>query len=189
MRILWLLKTFGRGGAERLILELLPYLEGCDVVPVATHVDRSSYVPEFRNAGLEPRSLGARSDFDPRWLPKLRSVARELRPDIVHVHAPVPAVGARIALRRSQPLVYTEHNLWEAYRGLTRLANALTYRRNDRTIAVSEAVRSSVVSRRWAVPSSAGLPSSSGTGSTSMPWCRKAVEPPPRRSRLARSAR
>jgi glycosyltransferase involved in cell wall biosynthesis len=44
--------------------------------------------------------------------------------------------------------VHTEHNVWERYRWPTRIANAVTYRRNDAVIAVSHAVAASVP-RRW----------------------------------------
>ena len=145
MRVLWLLKTFGRGGAERLLLELAPYLDGVEVVPVATHADGPTLVDELRAAGLEPVGFEARGSRDLSWVPALRRLVREVRPDLVHAHAPVPAVGARLVVPRSIPLVSTAHNVWSDHHPLTRFANALTHRRDTRTIAVSEAVRASVV--------------------------------------------
>jgi glycosyltransferase involved in cell wall biosynthesis len=62
----------------------------------------------------------------------------------VHAHSPLAAVGARLALPRTLPLVYTEHNMWSAYHPLTRWANALTFGRNDYVFAVSDAVRASI---------------------------------------------
>jgi glycosyltransferase involved in cell wall biosynthesis len=66
----------------------------------------------------------------------------------VHAHLPSAGVGARTAARRlgaGRPaVVYTEHNTWDRYRGLTRRANARTFGWNDEVIAVSGAVASSI---------------------------------------------
>jgi glycosyltransferase involved in cell wall biosynthesis len=124
---------------------VLPSLDGIEVVPVATHASPTDLVPALREAGLVPMSLDARSSVDLRWATTLRRLVRRVRPDLVHVHAPLPAVGARLALRgMGRPLVYTEHNLWEAYRLPTRIANALTMPADAATIAVSDAVRASM---------------------------------------------
>jgi glycosyltransferase involved in cell wall biosynthesis len=64
--------------------------------------------------------------------------------DLVHVHSPVPAIGARLSVARSIPIVYTEHNVWQRYHWGTRWGNLLTYPRNAHVFAVSDHVRSSI---------------------------------------------
>jgi len=66
--------------------------------------------------------------------------------DLVHVHSPYAATGARLAWRHSEHprIVYTEHNMWESYHRATRWGNLLTFPRNDFVFAVSEHVRGSI---------------------------------------------
>lgn len=151
VRVLWLAKGLGLGGAERLLLNC------------ARHVDRSRYEVEvayvlpykdalaadLERAGVPVHLLtgkAGRRRPDPLWPVRLRSLARERGYGLVHTHMPVPAVAARVLLRGalSVPLVHTEHNMWSRYRLPTRIANAATYQRNDAVVAVSRAVAGSV---------------------------------------------
>lgn len=154
-KVLWLAKGLGRGGAEQLL------------VTGAAHVDpdrfevevayllawKDALVPSLRARGLPVHCLDQQSAMDVRWVLRLRALVRYGGFQIVHTHMPVPAVAARLALGPRRPrLVHTEHNVWERYRTATRWANAVTYRRNDAVLAVSDAVAASVPSR-W-VPAS-----------------------------------
>jgi glycosyltransferase involved in cell wall biosynthesis len=151
LRVLWVTKGLGPGGAERLLVEH------------AASGDRESFeyeaayllswkqhlVSEFARLGVRVHGLGVRSELDARWLVRLDRVVRHGRFDVVHLHSPSVAAGARPLLRaRHRTLrsvvVYTEHNRWPSYKPLTRLANHATYRLNDVTIAVSDAVRESI---------------------------------------------
>ena len=65
--------------------------------------------------------------------------------DLVHCHLPLSAVVGRLAARRGNvPVVYTEYNLQERYRWQTRWLNRVTWRMQDRVIAVSEGVAISI---------------------------------------------
>jgi glycosyltransferase involved in cell wall biosynthesis len=88
--------------------------------------------------------LQARSDLDPRWVLRLRRLLRDGDYAVVHTHSPLSAAAARMVAPRKVRVVHTEHNMWGRYRRATYWANALTYRRNDAVIAVSEAVADSV---------------------------------------------
>jgi glycosyltransferase involved in cell wall biosynthesis len=146
-RVLLLSKGLGRGGAERL---LVGAARGYDRARVDVEVAyllpwKDAFVDELEVLGVPVFCLGARGDLDPRWVWRLWRLLRARRYDIVHVQMPVPAVAVRLMRRRGTPkVVYTEHNLWSRYRPLTRWANALTYRRNDAVIAVSDAVAASI---------------------------------------------
>ena len=109
--------------------------------------DRSHLLPDFEALDIPVTCLGS----DWRWLRRLRRQLVDSPVDIVHVHSPAAAAGARLVVRSlggSRPaLVYTEHNRWGQYRWPTRVANQLTYRLDDVHLAVSEGVRDTVSAR------------------------------------------
>ncbi|HEX6424587.1 MAG TPA: glycosyltransferase [Acidimicrobiales bacterium] len=146
-RVLMLTKGLGRGGTERLI------------VGAARHLDRSqfelevayllpwkdAFVADVVATGTTVDCLDAPRQTSVRWVSRLRRLVREREIDIVHTHMPLPAALARVALPGRRPaFVHTEHNVWHRYRLPTRWANALTYRRNARVIAVSDGVAASI---------------------------------------------
>src|SRR5581483_7904140 len=67
--------------------------------------------------------------------------------DVVHSHAPVTAVAARLASRgqRKRPaLVVTHHGAWLSYHRLSRAADLVTAPLDSASLAVSNAVRGSL---------------------------------------------
>ena len=149
-RVLWLIKGLGAGGAERL---LLTHAAEADRAAFSYEVaylrqDRSHLLREFEAFDIPVTDLGS----DWRWPMRLRRQLVERPVDIVHVHSPAVAAGARPVVRslgRSRPaLVYTEHNRWDQYRRSTRVANHLTYRLDDVHVAVSDGVRDTVCARQ-----------------------------------------
>jgi glycosyltransferase involved in cell wall biosynthesis len=150
-RLLWLTKGLGRGGAERLIVDAATLVDRerfhIEVAYLLPHKD--ALVPELTAVDVPVHCLGQMSQYDMRWVPRLRRLVREGGFSLLHTHAPVPAIAARIGLGRPRPrLVHTEHNVWERYRWPTFWANALTYHHNDHVVAVSAGVASSVDLRR-----------------------------------------
>jgi glycosyltransferase involved in cell wall biosynthesis len=151
VRVLWLTKGLGRGGAEWLLVTtarrrdrerlsvrvayLLPY--------------KTALVGELEAEAVPVACLGYRNAMDPRWLTALRrSMIRE-PVDIIHAHNPVMAVGARIVAyslpRRLRPrVVVTDHNVWYGYKRASRWADGLTSPLDDARLTVSEAVRASL---------------------------------------------
>ena len=147
IRVLVLTKGLGRGGTERLI------------VGAARHLDRSQFeldvayllpwkdalVDDVAASGARVVCLDAPRPTSLAWVRRLRRLVRERDIDVVHTHMPLPAAVARLALPGRRPaFVHTEHNLWDRYRLPTRWANAATYRRNARVIAVSDGVAASI---------------------------------------------
>jgi glycosyltransferase involved in cell wall biosynthesis len=140
-RVLHLIKGLGRGGAEQLLASTTRHLDRsrftCEVAYLLPA--RDDLAGELAGQGVVVHCLDG-----PGWPLKLRRLARARDVDLVHAHSPYAAAGARVALPRRLPLVYTEHNVWESYRRPTYWANRLTYARNDHVFAVSERVRASL---------------------------------------------
>jgi glycosyltransferase involved in cell wall biosynthesis len=150
VRVLWLTKGLGLGGAERLLALTAAKLDAqrFDVEVAYVLPWKDALVPELEQH-ITVRCLDGRSTLDPRWMLQLRRLLRERRFDIVHTHSPVPAAAARLLAGASTPLVHTEHNVWDRYRWPTYAVNAATYGRNDAVFAVSDGVAASIRRPRW----------------------------------------
>ncbi len=148
IRVLQLIKSFGRGGAEMLLAEgarlrdrdrfdysygyFLPWKDAM----VATLTDQGLPVTCFGGANNLRILLSAS---------KLANHLREHRIDVLHCHLPIAGAVGRIAGRLADvPVVYTEHNKQERYHPVTRRLNRLTWKMQAGAIAVSDDVASSV---------------------------------------------
>ena len=142
-RILLLIKGLGRGGAEQLVVSAVRHADHSRFQYEVAYLlpEKDAFVGELRGMDTPVTCLGIRS---PRWITRLRTLVRDRDVDLVHIHSPLAASAARMALPSRIPIVYTEHNMWERYHPATRWANLLTYPRNGHVIAVSDHVRSSV---------------------------------------------
>lgn len=166
-KILLLIKSLGLGGAERLLVDALPYLDRQRFdYHLAYLLPWKDYlVPQFREAGLAVHCLGRVDRRPPTadrrvvaagggWraagllplaLPRLNRLQKEHQFDLIHADLPLAGVLARLVGRRHNvPVVYTEHNLQERYHPLTRRLNRLTYGWNRRVLAVSQEVADSI---------------------------------------------
>ncbi len=155
LAVLWVIKGLGAGGAERLIVQSARYRDRARVEPAVAYLmpEKSTLAASLEDLGCEPvRCLGARSSWDPFWILRLRKMLQEQKFDVVHIHSPLVAVGARLAVRslpkRRRPrIVVTEHNVWSSHSRLTRYADRVTEGRSETHLAVSEAVRDSLPRR------------------------------------------
>ena len=101
IRVLWLIKGLGPGGAERL-LATSAALRDRDafsyrvayLLPGKDHL-----VPELEALGVPTHCLDSRDERDLRWAGRLRSLLAESPVDIVHVHSPYAAGIARLVVR------------------------------------------------------------------------------------------
>jgi glycosyltransferase involved in cell wall biosynthesis len=151
IRVLWLVKGLGPGGAEQLM------------VAAATVRDRDAFryeadyllpwkdalVGPLERLGVPTRCLDVRDERDLRWAWRLR--ARLLREpvDILHAQSPYPAGIARLVVRtlpkRVRPkLVYTVHNTFQSFSTPTRILNGITYPLDDADLAVSVEVHDTI---------------------------------------------
>lgn len=149
MRVLHVITTLDRGGAEKALLALCRGSRAADparAVAVAFLKGRGELAPEFEACGVAVHDLDVRGIRAARSLARLAGLVREFAPDVVHSHlfkADVLAAsvvgGARGAGRTA--LVSTKHNVDvylenPAWRVLGRAAA----RRADAVIAVSDGV-------------------------------------------------
>jgi len=153
IRVLWLVKGLGAGGAERLLV-LSARHRGPGVAPVAAYLllAKNALRGPLEAAGVPAECLGVRSALDLRWVLRLRRLLRHGDFAVVHVHSPIAAVGARLVratLPRSRrpALITTEHNVWGSHARITRLLDGLTARGCETHLAVSDAVRESLPRR------------------------------------------
>jgi glycosyltransferase involved in cell wall biosynthesis/GNAT superfamily N-acetyltransferase len=153
VRVLWVAKGLGPGGAERLLVAAAQRhdhtrfeIECAYVLPWKDHL-----AGELEAAGVQAICV-SRTRRDVRWPLRLARLVRDGNYDVVHVHSPLPGSVARLAARTmptaSRPrIIATEHNRWETHRPPTRWLNRLTSRWNQATYAVTDEVSASVRGR------------------------------------------
>ena len=156
VRVLWLVKGLGPGGAEQLLLLAAGVVDRdrFDYRVAYVRADKTHLVPEFVAKGLVPQRLGANASgpaLRAAWVADLRRAMADT--DIVHAHSPVLASAARL-IARSLPraqrpvVVTTEHNEWTSHRTPTRLLNGVTSPLDAHHWAVSDQVKSTVWNSR-----------------------------------------
>lgn len=163
-KVLVLIKGLGLGGAERLLVDSLPFLnrEQFDYHVGYLLPWKHFLVWELEGAGIPVHCLGGASVVDgevhrgrtgswaavtllPGALRRLLALQQRERFDLIQADLPVAGILARLMGRwTAVPIVYTEHNLQERYHSLTRWANAATYGWNRRVLAVSAEVAASI---------------------------------------------
>lgn len=144
IRVLVLIKGLGIGGAEKLISEGARFWDRDSFDYTVAYVLpwKDQLVADLEVQGIEVHMIGGRRGLTPPILGRLRRLVRRLDIDLIHAHLPTMGIVARIA--SPVPVVYTEHNMADSYRPLTRTMNRLTYGRNAAATAVSGAVAGSV---------------------------------------------
>jgi L-malate glycosyltransferase len=154
LTILWLIKGLGVGGAEQLLLMSARHRDRMRIRPTVAYLlaVKSDLAAALRDEDVETICFDGHSSWNVRWLFALRRLLRARRFDVVHVHSPLMAVGARLVIkslpRRTRPrVIVTEHNLWKSHTRLTRISDRLTANSQEVRLAVSGAVRDSMPSR------------------------------------------
>ena len=149
IRVLWLIKGLGPGGAERLLVSSARVADHArfDYSAAYLRPDKTQLVEALERGGVQCERLTQGCLRNLTWPLALRRRLQTV--DIVHSHSPLLAGIARIAARtlprsRRPVTVSTEHNIWENFALPTRLLNAVTARLDARRWAVSGEVRRSM---------------------------------------------
>lgn len=143
VKVLWVTKGLGRGGAEMLLVSLARAMDRSRIeIEVAYRLpDKTALVESLQASGVPTHCLADRGGH---WTARLRGLLAERRYDIVHSHAPLVGAAARVLAPRGTTLLHTEHNTWDRYHPATRWVNAATIGRNARVWAVSDEVARSI---------------------------------------------
>lgn len=151
VRVLWLIKGLGPGGAEQLLVNHAEVrdadrfdIRAAYLVPWKDHL-----VPRLEAAGVQAIPLDGAHEWDLRWAVRLRRHLADHPVDVIHVHSPYVAGVVRplvrtLARRHRPAIVYTEHNRWPRHSRATRILNRVTLPLDDVDLAVSADVRSTM---------------------------------------------
>ncbi len=148
IRILHIIKSLGRGGAETLLVEnlRLSQLHNVDYHYLYFLPWKNQLVPELEQYGGKVTCLPARNNLQMMTLVQdVRRYIRQHQISLVHAHLPWAGLVARLACKGSHvPLIYTEHNKQERYHWATRLLNKWTFGMQQQVVAVSNDVKVSI---------------------------------------------
>ena len=138
--VLW---TLGRAGAERAVYELATRLQAQGFcVRVVSAGGGGEMAADFRAAGVD-LAIGPETASRRDTIAFLRAEFNSHRPALVHTHLVGGDVwgGWAASRERVRPWVITAHNDDRDEPWLTHFVRGIAYRRADRVICVSEAVR------------------------------------------------
>lgn len=148
-RVLHIIKSLGRGGAEMLLPETLKCHDQTkfDFQYIYFLPWKNQMVEALEKAGGKVTCLTASNNAVMMTrIPALVDYIRKNQIDVIHAHLPWAGIVARIAGGLTKtPVIYTEHNKQERYHSITRWMNLLTIRYSRRIIAVSSDVAESVM--------------------------------------------
>lgn len=148
IRILHLIKSLGRGGAETLLPETLKVHDKNNFVFYCIYFLpwKNQLVEEIKAAGGMVQNFPAANNIS--ILLQVFKISRFIKDNkiqLIHCHLPWAGfVGRIVHLISGIPIIYTEHNKQERYQYLTRLFNKFSFNLQSTAIAVSEDVAQSI---------------------------------------------
>lgn len=148
IKVLHLIKSLGRGGAETLLPETLQLHDKSKFEFYYGYFLpwKNQMVESIRASGSTVVCFAARNNI--QLVLHTRVVAKyaqQNKIDVIHAHLPWAGIVARLVGKLTGiPVLYTEHNKQERYHFLTRMANLLTLNMTRAVIAVSADVAASI---------------------------------------------
>ncbi|HVX50609.1 MAG TPA: glycosyltransferase [Chitinophagaceae bacterium] len=152
INVLHIIKSLGRGGAEKLLVETL---EQHNKKAYNFHYAyflpwKDALVKELEAAGGKVTCFSAKNNialFTKVF--RLAAYVRENDIKLIHCHLPWSGIIGRLVGKLTKiPVVYTEHNIWERYQRVTYLFNKYTFGAQQKVIAVSNEVALSI-QKNW----------------------------------------
>lgn len=148
IKILHIIKSLGRGGAEMLLPETLKFhdKEKFDFHYIYFLPWKNQIAGEIEKAGGKVICLEAKNNI---WLlfqyKKIISYTKAFNIDLIHCHLPWAGfVGRLVHKNNGIPVIYTEHNMQERYHIATRTINKFTFNSQNLALGVSEDVTASI---------------------------------------------
>ena len=150
MKILHIITSLNIGGAEKLMVDLLPKLKqkGVDAELLLFVGNRTMFYDQLEDSGVKIYSLAdGGSVYDPRNLFRLYRFLKKNKYDVIHTHNTAPQLFlAILSLICPATLVTTEHNTsnrrrnWKFYKAIDRWM----YSRYKRVISISDAAENNL---------------------------------------------
>jgi len=143
IKVLHLIKSLGRGGAEKLIPEtaLVHDKNRFEFHCLYFYHQENNIVDELERAGIQAHfspSSNMGLFFQVR---KVREFVKAHKFDLIHAHLPWAGILARaVSISPQTPIVYTEHNTWDRYNKVSYWGNRISFKKQDIVIAVSNEV-------------------------------------------------
>jgi glycosyltransferase involved in cell wall biosynthesis len=146
MKVLHLITELELGGAERLLVTMLPRLDRKRFeVSVAYLYGEAPLRPELERAGIRVTKLDSQSKCDLRAFSRLVQLLREERVEILHTHLIQADLMGYFAARRARVpvMISTKHNThyFRSHASWLARLDAFVNRRLTRVVAVSDAVK------------------------------------------------
>lgn len=148
IKILHLIKSLGRGGAEMLLQETL---KQHDKQKFEFHYIyflpwKNQMVAGLEAAGGTVKNLSAKNNIKiALQTRKIIKYIRDNKIDMIHCHLPWAGfVGRFIHMFTGIPVIYSEHNKQERYHTITKFINKVTFNKQNKVIAVSNDVAESI---------------------------------------------
>tara|TARA_R100001369_G_scaffold92896_1_gene141042 strand:+ start:50727 stop:51851 length:1125 start_codon:yes stop_codon:yes gene_type:complete len=147
-KILHIIKSLGRGGAETLLPETLK-LHNCEKFEfhyIYFLPWKNQMVEAIENEGGHVTCISATNNFKLlQHYPAVISYCKKHSINLIHCHLPWSGFLGRIVFSKTKiPLIYTEHNIQERYHILTKLLNKLTFNKQSIALGVSKDVTRSI---------------------------------------------
>jgi L-malate glycosyltransferase len=148
IKVLQIIKSLGRGGAEKLLTETLSLhdQEKFEFHYIYFLPWKDQLVAELKANGGRVTCLPANNNIQlVMQVGRVVKYIRENKIDLIHAHLPWAGIVSRRAGRNANiPVIYTEHNKQERYHFATRWMNLLTMNWLSGIVAVSDDVADSI---------------------------------------------
>ncbi|MEO6670571.1 MAG: glycosyltransferase [Ferruginibacter sp.] len=148
IKVLHIIKSLGRGGAEMLLQETLKQhdKEKFDFHYIYFLPWKNQMVQGLVQAGGTVKNFPAGNNIKiALQTGKIIKYIRSNKIQLLHCHLPWAGfVGRFIHMLTGIPVIYSEHNKQERYHGITKAINKLTFNKQTRVIAVSNDVAESI---------------------------------------------
>lgn len=148
IRVLHIIKSLGRGGAEVLLPETLKLHDRSkfEFHYIYFLPWKNQMVQAIEDAGGKVICISAGNNL--RMLQQFKKVmayCEDNEIDIIHCHLPWSGFLGRIIFNRTKiPLIYTEHNIQDRYHVATKWLNKLTFNSQSMALGVSRDVTRSI---------------------------------------------
>ena len=148
IKILHIIKSLGRGGAEMLLPETFKShnKEQFEFHYLYFLPWKNQLVDAIEKAGGKVTCIPANNNIQLLLqYPKIIRYCKEHQIQLIHAHLPWAGFVSRLVHKKTRiPLFYTEHNLQERYHFITKLLNKLSFNWQTLGIGVSEDVTQSI---------------------------------------------